>query len=1230
MKLPSRVKLSDRKEGKVDLETRPRTRNGVVLVVENTKRFVAVAIQGNQVAAIDEKGTLFLLRGTTYRVRRTEPCTHLAFALKSLVGARRSSLVFHLGDPDEVITRSGHKLPISYLESNDGSLLSVSADGTRLWQYTTKWIRKRYFPPPSPGKEIVTARLFRGDVVVLDSSATVRIYSSETGVELRQHTVRITRKPALACGDSIIVASGRLMYAFEDEIKERTLPVQVNSFIDAVDVTPKELLYLTDDGRIFGESSKVFQIRAPPTTSFAVDGDDLVLATSDGNLIFVDLRVARTKNIVTALPKTNVIEELPEDDDNEDLVEEEQKIEPQEEEEEQPSTTKKKNEPPKKKKTQPLWRMERMAAAQNSFLTPKRLQFLLEDEGSFPVKYRPLIWRMLLDLPEGDETFENLMTNEASPALESAEAANLMTREKKSLVTVVGALTSWCEVLGQAEWLPAAVYPVVKVFQRDATCAFETVLIIFGKIGRGWLACWPEAPLHLLACVGELTRLFCEAEHLGALREALFQRTMTPPKLWAWPMLRTFFSEVLPAETWLAVWDTIFTALSQSGEDAAASFFLLVPVAYAVTHASVVGAAMSQSDVIDWARRPSTQPFQKTFLMTWKRLASVCQGAATLKQLARGVPPMKLAEGLNAVAEDALERARAFPFPLMPPKDQPWLPRCYPELRTFPKVAVDLARQERDRVALEVARVQATERGVDAVKREAEKAASAARKLAAAEAASAVAEEAATERMKDAATRRAVILKEQRATAVAARLDLASKTEQRARVAMEATARRREASKQRCENEMKAAELAVEQAAEDARAWDRVTSLEAQAIERVAKLRDAAEREAEARAFEEDAASRARRLELEARMDQAKLAAEDEKRSARLKREDEEEAAEDARREAELTRFGTARAFLEAALRRDVAKADDARASLARRSEDEAARAARRSAKIRARETAETTANALFSAKEVADQRRERTLLEAQERTSKLDTATAEALDQRDREDRDHLATERMFHDRHVEAILRAATLEDTAIDARNEEALHLALAELDKEAAARRLRDAGRAADAASRAHRADAIAKLQDSRLGTIAQQRSHYSAVRDDLRQQARIEEAALKAALTQHAPSAAAAQTPPKQQQQSPPPVDRRPDLADLLSRSLEVPTPADDESTQFTNLASSLNNADETDLAVPSVQSPAATPNPPTSATSAADDRRAAAANLDELDALLSRARAVLDDAVFST
>lgn len=187
-----------------------------------------------------------------------------------------------------------------------------------------------------------------------------------------------------------------------------------------------------------------------------------------------------------------------------------------------------------------------------------RVQSLLQTYGQYPEKYRLLIWRFLLCLPENKEAFVNLCSKGNHMAFVRLHEKYPLQNQRLSqrLLRILSALTYWCPVLGEVSYLPALVFPFVKMFPTDDLSAFETCMSILLHWAKDWFQTFPHPPLHVLS----------NFETYLAQKDAPlynhFVALEITSQIYAWNLLRTGFTEIFSKDEWLRVWDHFFTSMA--------------------------------------------------------------------------------------------------------------------------------------------------------------------------------------------------------------------------------------------------------------------------------------------------------------------------------------------------------------------------------------------------------------------------------------------------------------------------------------------------------------------------------------------------------------------------------------------------------------------------------------------------------------------------------------------
>jgi len=110
-----------------------------------------------------------------------------------------------------------------------------------------------------------------------------------------------------------------------------------------------------------------------------------------------------------------------------------------------------------------------------------KLTNILKNFNEYPEKYRPLIWRFLLELPLNKSNFESYLKNGIHPSLLNLDQKFPLKSAHKfnKLIRIMSALAHWCPVFGDIDYLPKIVYPFIRFIPNDDLVLFETVMSFF-------------------------------------------------------------------------------------------------------------------------------------------------------------------------------------------------------------------------------------------------------------------------------------------------------------------------------------------------------------------------------------------------------------------------------------------------------------------------------------------------------------------------------------------------------------------------------------------------------------------------------------------------------------------------------------------------------------------------------------------------------------------------------
>ncbi len=97
------------------------------------------------------------------------------------------------------------------------------------------------------------------------------------------------------------------------------------------------------------------------------------------------------------------------------------------------------------------------------------------------------------------------------------------------------------------------VFPFIKVIPNDDLLVFEIILALIIQYQQVWYEGYPAEPLVVLGAVDQILELE-DPKLVQHFRENTFT-----PQVYAWPLLKTLFTDVLTKDDWLRLMDHLFT-----------------------------------------------------------------------------------------------------------------------------------------------------------------------------------------------------------------------------------------------------------------------------------------------------------------------------------------------------------------------------------------------------------------------------------------------------------------------------------------------------------------------------------------------------------------------------------------------------------------------------------------------------------------------------------------------
>jgi len=376
----------------------------------------------------------------------------------------------------------------------------------------------------------------------------------------------------------------------------------------------------------------------------------------------------------------------------------------------------------------------------------EKLKAFLRKNGSYPERYRPLIWRFLLKLPENQAIFTDLAKRGPHRSQEELYArfplqnGRLFTR----LQATCSMVTHWSEIFGEVPYLPVMAFPFLLVFTRDDLAVLETLITILMWWGYSWQVTFPNPPVHIVNAIDSLLKLHDPKLHyhmsnlnpdnmnhhdhttqrtpaaagrgkMGRDGKPIAGKDATAagvdgrkkpqglsPGLLGWLMMSTLFTEILGKDSWLAMMDHLFTNVDK------VVLMLLAPVAIMrVTRVSLLQTDNYKSANMFFRRQQNVDIAQvvvcmNTMLKTTpsKFLAAIHTPTKDNSSPKSGGGHKKRGDsdegfvGVDSVQETIADVAVSEGSPVFP------LPRSttnYPAYDGFPKQLVDYQLQNRER-----------------------------------------------------------------------------------------------------------------------------------------------------------------------------------------------------------------------------------------------------------------------------------------------------------------------------------------------------------------------------------------------------------------------------------------------------------------------------------------------------------------------------------------------------
>lgn len=186
-----------------------------------------------------------------------------------------------------------------------------------------------------------------------------------------------------------------------------------------------------------------------------------------------------------------------------------------------------------------------------------KIRSMLMRYGVFPDRYRPLIWRFLLQLPDkrlAAPHFAVLASKGPHPSTPILMKPFPLPDNRLRLVfqRAMSALAWHAPAFSVAHFMPNIVFPFVKVFAGDIQSVIEVLLSFFLNWGQEYFTFYPHPPVSIISFLNHTLK----SEDAPLWQH--FDDHGIGTDVWAWMPMQSVYTDVLTRNEWLQVMDHAF------------------------------------------------------------------------------------------------------------------------------------------------------------------------------------------------------------------------------------------------------------------------------------------------------------------------------------------------------------------------------------------------------------------------------------------------------------------------------------------------------------------------------------------------------------------------------------------------------------------------------------------------------------------------------------------------
>jgi hypothetical protein len=208
----------------------------------------------------------------------------------------------------------------------------------------------------------------------------------------------------------------------------------------------------------------------------------------------------------------------------------------------------------------------------NKSLPKTRLIPILNEFSHYPEKYRPIIWRTILQLPQNSNTFLQLLQKGQHPCVINYDQHYpiIDQREMRTLKKIVSCLAHWSKIFSHCDYIGRFVFPFLRLFKNDSLLSFELIATILLNQCQLWFEYFPLEPFNYFGMIENVLAEF----DMDLLQ--FYKSKDISSKAYGFALMENAFSEVLNVQQWYALWDHVITNTDEQ------YFYVFCIVAYSM------------------------------------------------------------------------------------------------------------------------------------------------------------------------------------------------------------------------------------------------------------------------------------------------------------------------------------------------------------------------------------------------------------------------------------------------------------------------------------------------------------------------------------------------------------------------------------------------------------------------------------------------------------------------